>query len=114
MNIYEEYAIELLLSHHLKGAEIGNGYITAYTNECKITNPSKLDKWLLKNDYLRKPTIKEVLISYKVTELKEFLSQNTRLKLAIIHLIHVKNSKLLIFQIIQNLKKLNFHQIHPF
>lgn len=75
MNIYEEYAIELLLSRHLKGAGIGNGYITAYMNECKITNPKKLDKWLLKNDYLRKPTIKESLTSYKVTELKEFLSK---------------------------------------
>ncbi len=75
MNIYEEYAIELLLSHHLKGAEIGNGYITAYVSECKITNPKKLDKWLLKNGYLRKPTIKEALTSYKVTELKKLLSQ---------------------------------------
>lgn len=74
MNINEEYAIEMLLSSHLKGNEIGNGYITAYMYECQITNPEKLDNWLLKNGYLRKPTIEETLSYYKVPELKEFLS----------------------------------------
>lgn len=75
MNINEEYAIEMLLSGHLKGREIGNGYIVAFMYECKITNPEKLDKWLLNNDYLRKPTIEETLSHYKVLELKEILAK---------------------------------------
>lgn len=73
MNINEEYAIEMLLGGHLKGKEIGNGYIVAFMYECQITNPEKLDKWLLNNDYLRKPTIEEALSRYKVPELKEIL-----------------------------------------
>lgn len=75
MNINEEYAMEMLLSGHLKGREIGNGYIVAYMYECKITNPERLDRWLLNNDYLRRPTISETLSQYKVPELKEFLSK---------------------------------------
>ncbi len=74
MNINEEYAIEMLLSGHLKGREIGNGYIVAFMYECQVTNPERLDKWLLYNDYLRNPTIEETLSRYKVPELKGFLS----------------------------------------
>lgn len=75
MNINEEYAMEMLLSGHLKGKEIGDGYIVAFMYECQITNPERLDRWLLNNGYLRKPTIKETLSRYKVPELKEFLSK---------------------------------------
>lgn len=75
MNINEEYAIEMLLDSHLKGREIGTGYIVAYMYECQITNPEKLDNWLLHYDYLRKPTIEETLSYYKVPELKELLSK---------------------------------------
>lgn len=75
MNINEEYAMEMLLGGHLKGREIGNGYIVAFMYECQITNPEKLDKWLLNNDYLRKPTIKETLSRYKVLELKQILTK---------------------------------------
>lgn len=78
MNINEEYAIEMLLSGHLKGKEIGDGYIVAFMYECQITNPERLDRWLLNNDYLRKPTIEETLSRYKVPELKEFLSQKEK------------------------------------
>lgn len=75
MNINEEYAMELLLSYHLKGFEIGEGYGTCFMYECQITNPERLDRWLLHNGYLRKPTIEETLLRYKVPELKEFLSK---------------------------------------
>lgn len=75
MNANEEYAIELLLARHLSGREIGNGYITAYMYECQITNPERLDRWLLNNGYLRRPTIEESLSRYKVPELKNFLSK---------------------------------------
>lgn len=75
MNINEEYAMEMLLSGHLKGKEIGNGYIVAFMYECQITNPERLDRWLLNNGYLRKPTIEETLSRYKVPELKGFLSK---------------------------------------
>lgn len=75
MNANEEYAIELLLVGHLSGREIGNGYITAYMYECQITNPERLDRWLLNNGYLRRPTIEESLSRYKVPELKNFLTQ---------------------------------------
>lgn len=75
MNANEEYAIEMLLGEHLCGREIGNGYITAYMYECRITNPERLDRWLLNNGYLRRPTIEESLSRYKVPELKKFLSQ---------------------------------------
>lgn len=75
MNANEEYAIELLLGGHLGGREIGNGYITAYMYECHITNPERLDRWLLNNGYLRSPTIEESLSRYKVPESKNFLSQ---------------------------------------
>lgn len=75
MNINEEYAMELLLAYHSRGSEIGGGYGTCFMYECQITNPERLDKWLLNNGYLRKPTIKETLSRYKVPELKGFLSQ---------------------------------------
>lgn len=75
MNINEEYAMEMLLSGHLKGKEIGDGYIVAFMYECQITNPERLDRWLLHNGYLREPTIEETLSRYKVTELKGFLSK---------------------------------------
>lgn len=75
MNINEEYAIELLLAGHLKGRSIGDGYIVAFMQECQITNPEKLDRWLLNNDYLRIPTTKESISRYKVIELKEMLSK---------------------------------------
>lgn len=65
----------MLLSGHLKGKEIGDGYIVAFMYEAKITNPERLDRWLLHNDYLRKPTIEETLSRYKVPELKGFLSK---------------------------------------
>lgn len=77
MTINEEYAIELLLSYHSKGREIGDGYGTCFMYECKITNPERLDKWLLNNDYYRKPTIRETLSRYKVDELKSFLSKKS-------------------------------------
>lgn len=76
MNINEEYAMELLLACHSNGFEIGSGYGTCFMYECQITNPERLDKWLLYNDYLRKPTIKETLSRYKVPELKKMLSKN--------------------------------------
>lgn len=75
MNINEEYAMEMLLGGHLKGREIGNGYIVAFMYECQITNPERLDRWLLNNGYLREATIEETLSRYKVPELKNFLSQ---------------------------------------
>lgn len=75
MNINEEYAIELLLSYHSRGYEIGEGYGTCFMYECKITNPERLDRWLLNNDFLRKPTTEETLARYKVPELKVFLSK---------------------------------------
>lgn len=75
MNINEEYAIELLLSYHSHGSEIGGGYGTCFMYECKITNPEWLDRWLLHNGYLREPTIEETLSRYKVPELKGFLSK---------------------------------------
>jgi len=75
MNINEEYAIELLLGYHLKGFEIGEGYGTCFMYECQVTNPERLDKWLLHNGYLREPNIEETLSRYKVPELKEFLSK---------------------------------------
>lgn len=75
MTINEEYAMEMLLSGHLKGKEIGDGYIVAFMYECQITNPERLDRWLLNNEYLRKPTIEETLSRYKVSELKEILSK---------------------------------------
>lgn len=75
MNINEEYAIELLLAGHLKGMPIGEGYIVAFVYECKITNPERLDNWLLVNGFLRKPTIFESIYRYKVPEIKDFLSR---------------------------------------
>lgn len=74
MSINEEYAIEMLLSGHLHGKEIGEGYIVAFMYECNVTNPEKLDKWLLNNGFLREPTVKESLNRYTIPELKEFLS----------------------------------------
>ena len=71
MNINEEYALEMLLSGHLRGKEIGDGYIVAFMSECQITNPERLDRWLLHNGYLREPTIEETLSRYKVPELKK-------------------------------------------
>lgn len=65
----------MLLSYHLKGGEIGDGYNTVFMYECKISNPERLDNWLLNNGYFRKPTIQESLSDYKVPELKEFLSK---------------------------------------
>lgn len=76
MNINEEYAMELLLAYHSHGSEIGGGYGTCFMYECQITNPERLDRWLLNNGYLREPTIEETLSRYKVPELKEFLSKN--------------------------------------
>lgn len=75
ININEEYAMEMLLGGYLKSKEIGDGYIVAFIYECQITNPERLDKRLLNNGYLRKPTIEESLSRYKVPELKEFLSR---------------------------------------
>ncbi len=75
MNINEEYAIEMLLSGHSHGMEIRKEYPTAFMYEAKITNPERLDRWLLDNGYLRKPTAEETISRYKVTELKEVLSK---------------------------------------
>ena len=74
-SIYEEYAIEMLLGGHLRGRAIDNGYIVAFMHECRITNPEKLDYWLLENDYLREPSIQESLARYKVSELKQLLTE---------------------------------------
>lgn len=74
-SIYEEYAIEMLLGGHLRGRAIDNGYIVAFMHECQITNPEKLDYWLLENGYLREPSIQESLARYKVPELKQILTE---------------------------------------
>lgn len=74
MNANELYAMELLLSFHKGGKAIGDGYIVAFMHECNITNPKKLDLWLLNNGYLRKPSVEETFARYKVPELKQKLS----------------------------------------
>ncbi len=75
MTINEEYAIEMLLGGHYHGMEIRKEYPTAFMYEAKITNPERLDRWLLNNGYLRKPTAAETISQYKVTELKEVLDK---------------------------------------
>ena len=74
MTINENYAIELLLGSYLKGHDFNNGYCAYYLYEAQISNPVLLDKWLLTNGFLRKPTIEEALSWYKVPQLKECLT----------------------------------------
>lgn len=73
MTINEEYAIELLLDGHLKGKEIGGKYSACYKREAQIANPAYLDKWLLNNDYLRRPAIEELLSDYEPDCLQDLL-----------------------------------------
>lgn len=77
-SINEEYAIELLLSGHLKGNHykgVNGDFCTYYEYSCHVTNPGILDKYLYDNGYYRKPTVEESFTFFTIPRLKEMLKQ---------------------------------------
>lgn len=67
-----QLAATLILNYSCRGYEIkdNDDYSTPFYYECRLSNPGDLHIWLLKREYLRPPTIYEVLNLYKVPELK--------------------------------------------